>query len=62
MTNLMDIHVIKTNDGWMVEFNDEYVVDKNGDNLWDSVVDAISALQNEIGVRKEFHKVYGVRL
>jgi len=58
----MNIHVIKTNDGWMVEFNDEYVVDKNGDNLWDSVVDAISALQNEIGVRKEFHKVYGVRV
>ena len=62
MNNLMDIHVIKTNDGWMVEFNDEYVEDKNGDNLWDSVVDAIAALQNEIGVRKEFYKVYGARV
>lgn len=59
MTNLMDIHVIKTNDGWMVECNDEYVEDANGDNLWDSVVDALAALKDHIQVQKEFYAKYG---
>ena len=62
MNNLMDISVIKTNDGWMVKLNEEYVLDKNGDNIWDNVVDAIAALQNELGIRKEFYKVYGARV
>jgi hypothetical protein len=60
MSNLMDIHVVKTNDGWMVECNDEDIEDANGDNTWDSVVDALNALKDHIQVQKEFYAKYGM--
>jgi hypothetical protein len=58
MDNLMDIHVVKTSNGWMVQCNDEDIEDANGDNTWDSLVDALDALKDHIQAQKEFYAKY----
>lgn len=47
---LMVIRVIKTNNGWMVEQNDNFVPDAKGNTCWDDLSDALAALREGLEV------------
>jgi hypothetical protein len=36
-TTLLTLRIIRTNNGYMLEHNDDYVHDRHGDNCWDSL-------------------------
>ena len=47
---LMVIKVINTNNGWMVDQNDNFIVDDEGNNCWDDLGDALAALRSALEV------------
>ena len=46
----MVIRVIKTHNGWMVEQNDNFVPDAEGNTCWDDLSDALAALRKGLEV------------
>jgi hypothetical protein len=47
---LMTIRVITTPKGWMIDQNDNFIVDDEGNNCWDDLSDALAALRSGLEV------------
>ena len=48
MKSVLSIDVIKTGNGFMVLYDDDYLTDKNGDNTWDTFYEAMCQLENKM--------------
>ena len=47
---LMTIRVITTPKGWMIDQNDNFIVDDKGNNCWGDLSDALAALRSGLEV------------
>jgi hypothetical protein len=45
---LIEIRLITTSNGWMIEYNNHYLTNKAGDNCWGDLSDALVVLRNSL--------------